>query len=315
MPEFVRGRECTIIIKTTYQEKCRNAERFCLAIPQSGIALPYSDETIREAVSILKEEAAIEGDGVCRALRKPAGVTGCVVTPLTMGSAPLLFALALGNTGAPVFVSETRGMYRHSLTLGPCETGVQFDLIQTRGPIRRLYEGCRVEGFEFRVNKEGGMPDTPVNLKLDICGDMPGVTYPYQNVPSVESEEYFEHKGVRYAINGAAVTGIYGLTIRSVRKGGIKTEVSIKRLLLNAGELPPIIENLTVTAELFHTRYGEENYSSVHYGLFRLNLSRLVLMADETDVDSAGAVVGPMRYYCAGNVTGEVFTSNEEGIV
>ena len=70
-------------------------------------------ETIREAVSLLVEEGAIEGDGCCRAIRKSGrqaglGVTGCVVTPLTIGTAPLLLYLAMGNAGLPVFVSETK---------------------------------------------------------------------------------------------------------------------------------------------------------------------------------------------------------------
>jgi hypothetical protein len=62
------------VIKTQYQE----------------VGVPYAEETIREAVSLLREEAAIEGDGCCRSIRKSGGVTGCVVTPLTIGTVPLL---------------------------------------------------------------------------------------------------------------------------------------------------------------------------------------------------------------------------------
>jgi hypothetical protein len=68
----VNGRDCLIVIKTQYRE----------------VGIPYSEETIREAVSLLMEEAPIEGDGSCRAIRKSGGVTGCVVTPLTIGTAP-----------------------------------------------------------------------------------------------------------------------------------------------------------------------------------------------------------------------------------
>jgi hypothetical protein len=71
---LVNDRDCLIVIKTRYRE----------------MGIPYAEETIREAVSLLKEEAAIEGDGSCRAIRKSGGVTGCVVTPLTIGTAPLL---------------------------------------------------------------------------------------------------------------------------------------------------------------------------------------------------------------------------------
>ena len=42
---FVNGCDCSIVIKTSHLEK----------------DIPFSDETIREAVSILHEEASIEG--------------------------------------------------------------------------------------------------------------------------------------------------------------------------------------------------------------------------------------------------------------
>jgi hypothetical protein len=85
---MVYGADCSIIIKTPCRE----------------ISVPYSEETIREAVSVLKEYAPIEGDGVCKAIRQPGqqvglGVTGCVVTPLTIETAPLLLVLALGQAG------------------------------------------------------------------------------------------------------------------------------------------------------------------------------------------------------------------------
>jgi hypothetical protein len=82
---LVNGCDCSIVIKTSHIEK----------------DIPYSDETLREAVSILQEEASIEGDGVCRDIRKKSGVTGRVVTPLTIGTAPLLLYLAMGACGKP----------------------------------------------------------------------------------------------------------------------------------------------------------------------------------------------------------------------
>jgi hypothetical protein len=82
---LVNGCDCLIVIKTSYRE----------------MGVPYAVETLREAVSLLKEEAAIEGDGLCRTIKKSGGVTGCVVTPLTIGTAPLLLYLAMGSAGLP----------------------------------------------------------------------------------------------------------------------------------------------------------------------------------------------------------------------
>jgi hypothetical protein len=51
------------------------------------------------------------------------------------------------------------------------------------------------------------------------------------------------------------------------------------------------------------------------FGCFRLQLSKLLLMADETAVDAPDAVIGPLRYYVAGNVSAEVFTGTGEALI
>src|SRR5215469_2078820 len=166
----VQGCDCSIVVKTTHRET----------------DIPYSDETLREAVSILQEEAAIEGDGVCKGIRRSGGVTGCVVTPLTIGTAPLLLYLAMGATENPVYVSETRNLYKHNLDLLPMEDTEVFDLVQDRGGERKLYEGCRVQGFELRIMREEA-----IKLKLEICGERPQRIYPYQDTFIKEQEERF----------------------------------------------------------------------------------------------------------------------------
>jgi hypothetical protein len=153
---LANGCDCLIVIKTEYRE----------------MGIPYAVETLREVVSLLQEEAAIEGDGLCRAIRKSGGVTGCVVTPLTIGTAPLLLSFAMGSAGLPLYVSETRNIYLYRLNLLPVEDGSRFDLVQERAPFgipngdaenqgfsahlpgrRTLYEGCAVTGFELRFNR------------------------------------------------------------------------------------------------------------------------------------------------------------------
>jgi hypothetical protein len=131
---LVNGRDCSIVVKTYHRE----------------MDIPYSEETIREAVSFLQEEASIEGDGVCGGLRVISGVTGCVVTPLTIKTAPLLLCLAMGAAGDPVFVSETRNLYQCRLDLFPMEGSVYFDLIQDRNPMSNEQLGMRNERNTLR---------------------------------------------------------------------------------------------------------------------------------------------------------------------
>jgi hypothetical protein len=289
---ITNGCDCSSVIKTA----CR----------ETGI--PYAEETIREAVSLLTEEAPIEGDGFCRAIKKNGGITGCVVTPLTIGTAPLLLYLAMGSSGLPLDVSETRNLYFYKLNLLPMEDSTRFDLVRERGGSRKLYEGCTVTAFELRI-----LRGEAVKLKLDIRGGRAPAIYPYEDIASTEIGERFMGDEVIYRINGTEYVTIYGLTITAQKEGsphgggGTKTELWIKRSLEQDGDLPQLIEELTVTVQLLR-----EKYEYRHYGTFRITAKRLVLTADETAVDTADAVIGPLRYYVAGTVNAEVFTSTGE---
>jgi len=294
---LVQGSECSIVIKTTHKE----------------FDVPYSGETLREAYSLLQEEASIEGDGVSRAIRNRGGVTGCVVTPLTIGTAPLLLYLAMGSAGMPVFVSETRNIYQYRLNLLPMEDTDCFDLIQDRQgkseklkekSERRLFESCRVKGFELRIVREEA-----IKLKLDISGEFPAVVYPYTDTFVPETGERFNGDGVKYHINGKEYDNIYGLTLSTIKEGGTKTEIWIKRVLNNGADIPEIIDELTITAQLLR-----DKYEARYFGTFRITIKRLVLTDDETDVNSSDTVIGPLRYYVADTVSAEVFTSTGEEI-
>jgi hypothetical protein len=151
----------------------------------------------------------------------------------------------------------------------------------------------------------GAMPGT-VFLRLDISGDTPPEPYLLETDSGLTPAERFKEPGVRYALNGVEHRDIYGLTVTTAKQGGTKTEVWIKRIISDGGEFPTDIESLTVTARLFR-----EHYEWRLPGTFRLTLSNLLLMTDETSVNTSGPVIGPLRYYCMGSVSAEVFTEHE----
>ena len=284
---LVKGCNCTVTVRTQHRE----------------MDIPYSNETLREAISLLEENASIEGDGTCRAIRKPSGVTGCVITPLTCNTVPLLLYLAMGAVGKPVFISETRDLYRYSLDLIPAEDSECFDLIQDRGQERIVYEDCRVQGFELRI-----MRGENVKLRLDVFGERYPTIYAYKDRTPRESGEWFNGDNVTYRINGKDNQNIYGLTIITKKLGGTRTEVWIKRAIRQGEDIPGIIDDLIVTAQLL-----QDKYENRHFGTFRITLKRLVLISDETEVNATDTVIGPLRYYVAGTVNTEVFTSGDGG--
>jgi hypothetical protein len=112
-----------------------------------------------------------------------------------------------------------------------------------------------------------------------------------------------------YRINGTEYHNIYGLTLSAKKESGTKTELWIKRSLEHGGDLPGLIEELTITVQQLRDKYEYRCYS-----MFRITMTRLVLISDETAVDSADAVIGPLRYYVAGTVNAEVFTNSGESL-
>ena len=280
----INGCDCYLVIKTGERET----------------VVPYSEETIRENIVLLREEAAIEGVGEEGALRKSNGTTGCVVTPLTMSTAPLLLCLAMGYAERLEYVSETRDLYCSMLQLLPFEDSDFFDIVQDRGTERKLCERCRVESFELRIHRNEAL-----KLKLDISGAYPPAPYPYGDSFHHISEERFNGDCVTYTINGASYTTLYGCLITVKKRGGTKTDVWLYRSLEQAQDIPPLIDELTITARLQRDKYERR-----HYGMFQLTLTRLLLVSDETRIDAADTVVGPLRYYAAGTVKAEVFTND-----
>jgi hypothetical protein len=283
---LVNGCECSIVIKTSHHER----------------DIPYSDETLREDIKILEEMATIEGDGVCRGLPKVCGVTGCVVTPLTIETVPLLLYLAMGAASEPLLIPETRNLYKYDLKLIPMEDTENFNIIQDRKNGRKIFEGCHVKSFELRL-----MRNETIKLKLDIGSDFIPREYTEQDIFECETGERFNSDFVTYNINGHDYKNIYGITINSKKESETRTELLIKRALQHGADLPTVIENMTITAQLIRDKYEYR-----FFGAFRITISKLVLVSDETEVNTSGAVISPIKYFVTGGAKAEVFTSKGE---
>jgi hypothetical protein len=217
----------------------------------------------------------------------------------------------MGTVGSPVFVPETKNLFKYLIVNTPLEDTEHFSLLQDRKNERLFYEYCHVFEFELRM-----MRDEAIKLKLDIVGEYPARAYPFAQsqtsemsgtVIGREAGERFKGDSVTYLINGQEYKNIYGLTLVSKKRGGTKTELWVKRSLEKGTDLPFDIDEIIVTAKLLKDRY-EYRY----YGTFRITIKKLVLISDETEVNATGAVISPLRFYVTGGVQAEVFTSGEE---
>jgi len=213
-----------------------------------------------------------------------------------------LLYLAMGGADNPVFVSETKNLYLYRLDLIPTDDTKHFDLIQDRKSGRRLFEGCHVQGFELRI-----MRDEAIKLKLDVVGDYPARAYPYTDKVEREAGERFKGDCVTYKINGQEYKNIYGITLVSKKQDGTKNIILIKREKNRGLDIPELIEEMTITAQLLRDKHEYK-----YYGLFRITLKKMVLVSDETEINSADAVIGPLRYYISGSAFTEIFNPTGE---
>jgi hypothetical protein len=158
-----------------------------------------------------------------------------------------------------------------------------------------------LKNFELRVNREEAL-----KLKLDICGERSPTVYPYTDKVIKENAERFCGDCVSYKINGKEYKNIYGLTLLSKKEGGTRTELWIKRVLDTDSDIPELIDEIVITAQLMRDKYEYR-----HFGIFRITIKQLVSTSDETQINTADTVIGPLRYYVAGTVNTEVFNSGE----
>jgi hypothetical protein len=291
----VQGRDCTLVVVTSHTET----------------SLPYAEETIRENVTLLEEYPSIEGYGRCKAIKTSGGAVGCVVSPLTIGAAPLLLCLAFGEIRLSAHVSGTSNIYKHLIDLIPMADSDPFGLLQDRGTVandvggKKYYAACRVKSFELRI-----LRDEALKLKLDIDSEKAPLSYPvldqFKNDKAERPGERFKGENVKYRINDREYKNIYGVTLTGKKESGTKTEVWIRRVLEKDTDLPETIDKLTITASLLRDCYEER-----HCGQLRITLKSLVLAHDETSVECDDSVIGPLRYIVNGDVTAEVFTAGE----
>ncbi len=290
---LVHGCDCWIAIQTFH----------------NVIVVPYVSETIRDDIIFLQEEAAIEGDGAVKGLLKNNGVTGCVVTPLTLKNVPILFATAFGFATIPAFVSGTRNLYQHFMILSPMEDCDGFNVYKQRGSERKFIKDCRINSFELRIEREQS-----IKLKLDVCSDKPSTVYLDEEPMRAETGERFYSENVTYMINDTSVgfvsveyKNIYGVTILCKKENGTITELWIRRILEQDSDLPKHINEIIITAKLLRDTY-EEN----QYGTFSITLRNLVLISDETNIECADAVMGQLHYFVNGIVSADTFTVGDK---
>jgi len=229
------------------------------------LALPFSEETIREDYQPKKHNPPIEGNDRITAVEGTSGTTGCFVTSLNADTAPFLLALALGKP-------------------------TRFDIYQIRGTEKRNYPDCWVNGYELRIGRE-----QDIKLRLDVKG----VEAPKPAIWNMEANpsmgKRFHGGDTEYIVDGLRRENIYGITLSTTMTEGVGTLIWIHRSMTVGEAFLRSLATLKVIASI--PGFG---------GWFRLHIENMMPVSDETRVDCADAVIGPIRYWVNGTISFEV---------
>jgi hypothetical protein len=113
--------------------------------------------------------------------------------------------------------------------------------------------------------------------------------------------ERFKEDGVSYFADGKFWRNIYAAVLGVNKVGGCKTVLTLSRVLGNE-DLPEYIDLIDISVRLFRDKYEERQYGTFHVTLFDLRL-----ITDGTEVNTADAVIGALRYAVSGSVNASVY--------
>jgi hypothetical protein len=101
------------------------------------------------------------------------------------------------------------------------------------------------------------------------------------------------------------VTSAYRAYVTVTRGASCRTEIRIHRKASSEDDhlFGARIETLELDARLYRDEYEER-----HKGRFVIRATDLLLLSEDAKPDSASAIVGPLRYIVAGELTAEVYT-------
>jgi hypothetical protein len=113
--------------------------------------------------------------------------------------------------------------------------------------------------------------------------------------------ERFKEDGVSYFADGKFWCNIYAAILSVNKVGGCKSVLTLSRVWGNE-DLPEHIDLINISVRLFRDKYEERLYGTFHVTLFDLRL-----ITDGTSVNTADAVIGPLRYVVSGSVNAAVY--------
>jgi hypothetical protein len=235
-------------------------------------------------------------------------VTGCIVTRMTITTAPVLLLLATGEIEVEGHRPQTRGIYYHELIT--LDTSLYYFGIETKNETHiREYLNLIIESFELR-----GERGSAIYMKIDVSGRTE--TTREKNSENIEvleeikSERYFFVRGNEISVNGEVIEDTAGFKLEGkLLHETVKTHTfSIRRKETDKVDFS--FMRSEITAELTFT--NPEEYETGYKASFKISLERLVYEGEESYPDASGVWGRNFRYRVYGSLKVRVYTNTEE---
>ena len=231
-------------------------------------------------------------------------VTGCIVTRMTVTTAPILLLLVTGEIELEGHRPQTRGIYYHELIT--LEKSLYYFGIETRGKnLIREYLDLIVESFELR-----GERGSAVYMKINVRGRTEHIVENIEVLEEIKSERYFFLNGNEISLNGQVIEDTAGFILEGkLLHETVKIHTfSIRRKETDHSDFSLMRDE--ISAELTFT--NPEEYEAGYKAEFTVTLERLVYEGEESYPDSSGVWGRNFRYRVYGSLKVRVYTKTEE---
>jgi len=231
-------------------------------------------------------------------------VTGCIVTRMTITTAPILLLLVTGEIEIEGHRPQTRGIYYHELIT--LDTSLYYFGIETKGKTHiKEYLELIVESFELR-----GERGSAVYMKINVRGKTQTITENIEVMEEIKSERYFFVSGNEISLNGEIIEDTAGFILEGkLLHETVKNHTfSIRRKETDHSDFSLMREE--ISAELTFT--NPEEYEAGYKASFTVTLERLIYEGEESYPDASGVWGRNFRYRVYGKIKVRVYTNTEE---
>ena len=230
-------------------------------------------------------------------------VTGCIVTRMTITTAPILLLLVTGEIEIEGHRPQTRGIYYHELIT---KESLYYFGIETKSETNiKEYLDLNVTSFELR-----GERGSAVYMKINVRGKTETKFENIEVLEEIKSERYFFLSGNEISINGQVIEDTAGFILEGkLLHETVKTHTfSIRRKETNHSDFSNMREE--ISAELTFT--NPEKYEAGYKASFTVTLERLIYEGEESYPDAHGVWGRNFRYRAYGKLKVCVYTNTEE---